>query len=172
MPPGASRIATPRDEVVEIRDLGEHVVAEHEVGPPPLASQPLGELDSEELDERRDAALLGGTRDVRRRVDPEHGNALRHEVLQQVAVVRGELDDEAVGAELEALTDHVDVDARVLDPRVRVRREVGVLLEDLVRRDEGRKLREPASRADANVERIERLDRLEPFGGEEALAER
>ena len=38
--------------------------------------------------------------------------------------------------------------------------------------DERRQLREPAVRADPDVERIERLHRLEPIGGEEALAER
>ena len=119
-----------------------------------------------------DAPLLGGARDVRGRIDPEHRYALRQEVLQQVAVVRGELDDEAVGRELEAGADHVDVRARVLDPRVRVRGEVGVLVEDLVRRNERRELREPALRADAHVQGKERLHRLEPVGRQEALAER
>ena len=93
-------------------------------------------------------------------------------MLQEVPVVRGELDDEAVGAEREPVGDHVDVAARVLDPRIRVGREVGVLREDLVRRDERRQLREPAARADPDVERIEGLHLLEPIGRQEAFAER
>ena len=94
---------------------------------PRSRDEPLGELDAEELDERRHAALLRRDRDVRRRVDPEHRHALRQEVLEQVAVVRGELDDEALGAEAEPVGDHVRVGARVLDPGVGVGREVGVL---------------------------------------------
>ena len=104
------------DEVVQVRHLREHVVAEHEVGVAALADEPLGELDAEELDERRHAALLGRDRDVRRRVDPEHRHALRQEVLEQIAVVRGELDDEALRAEAEPVADHLHVGARVLDP--------------------------------------------------------
>ena len=60
----------------------------------------------------------------------------------------------------------------MLDPRVGVRREVRVLAEDLVGRDERRQLREPAVRADPDVERVERLHLLEPVRREEALAER
>ena len=160
------------DEVVQVRHLREHVVAEHEVGGAALADEPLGELDAEELDERRHAPLLGRDRDVRRRVDPEHRHALRQEVLEQVAVVRGELDDEALRAEAEPVADHLHVGVRMLDPGSGVGREVGVLVEDLLRRHEGRQLREPAARADAHVQRVERLHLLEPVRGQEALAER
>ena len=96
---------------------------------------------------------------------------MREEVLQQVAVVRGELDDEALGAEPETTGDHVGVDTGVLDPGVRVGREVRVLVEDLLGRDERRQLGEPAARADADVQREERLHRLDAVGGQEALAE-
>ncbi len=97
---------------------------------------------------------------------------MRHEVLEEVAVVRRELDHEAVRPEIEAVGDHVDVPARMLDPRVGVGREVRVLGEDLVGRHERRQLREPARGADADVERVERLHLLDTFGGQEALAQR
>ena len=49
---------------------------------------------------RRNAALVAGHRgDVGGRLDPEHGHARPLEVLQQVAVVARDLDDEAAGAE-------------------------------------------------------------------------
>jgi hypothetical protein len=35
-------------------------------------------------------------------IDVEHRDALRQEVLQEVPIVRGELDDETVGGEPEA----------------------------------------------------------------------
>jgi hypothetical protein len=69
------------DEIIEIRHLGEHVVPDHQVGDVPLRAQPLGKLDAEELDERRDASLLRCLRDVCRRVDAEYGNAPGQEVL-------------------------------------------------------------------------------------------
>ena len=40
--------------------------------------------------------------DVGGRLDAEHRHAQRQEVLQQIAVVAGELDDEAVGAQAAA----------------------------------------------------------------------
>ena len=48
-------------------------------------------------------------RDVRRRIDSEDRDSRADEVLQEVAVVRGELDDEIVRAEGEPLPDHLDV---------------------------------------------------------------
>ena len=71
----------PGDEVVQVGHLREHVVAEHEVGVPALGAEPLREVDAEELDERRHAALLRRARDVRGRVDAEDGNPLGQEVL-------------------------------------------------------------------------------------------
>ncbi len=172
MPPGCEQQRDAADEVVDVRHLGQHVGAENEVGAHPLCDEPLRELDAEELDEGRHAACLRRRRDVRRGIDPEHRDPLRHEVLQEVPVVRCELDHEAVRAEAEAVGDHVDVPPRMLDPRVGVRREVRVLGEDLVRCHERRQLREPARRAHANVERVERLHLLDAIGGQEALAQR
>ena len=111
VPPGASRTATPPTKSLS-GHLGEHVVADHEVGLPPLGGEPLGELDAEELDEGRNAARLGRRRDVRGRVDAEHRDPLRNEMLEQIAVVRGELDDEAVRAEAQPFGDHLDVATR------------------------------------------------------------
>ena len=138
----------------------------------PSATSRSRRLASEELDERRHAALLGRRRDVRGRIDPEHRDSRPDEVLEQVAVVRRELDDEVVRAEPEALADHLDVRARVLDPRRRVAGEVRVLREDLLRRDERGQLHEPAARTGADVQGVERLHLVEPVGRKEALAER
>src|SRR3954470_7075196 len=74
--------------------------------------------------------------DVASRLDAEHADAARDEVLEQVAVVARRLDDEVLRAEPEVLDHRVRVVTRVLDPAVRVRGEVGVLREDRLGRDE------------------------------------
>ena len=66
----------------------------------PVGHQPRREIASKELDDRRDVLLVSGHGgDVRRRLDPEHGHAGLLKVLQQIAVVAGDLDDETLGAE-------------------------------------------------------------------------
>ena len=62
--------------------------------------------------------------------------------------------------------------ARVGDPGVRVRREVRVLREDLLRGDELLELHQQAALADPHVQRIERLHRARPLGRHIALAQR
>ncbi len=136
------------------------------------AQQPLGKLDPEELDDGRDPALLCDGRDVCRRVDPEHADAPRQEVLEEIAVVRGDLDHAALGRELEPIHDHLDIARGVGHPGVRVRREVGVFAKELGRLDDCRQLCEPAVRAETDVERVEGLRLLHPARRDEALAQR
>ena len=50
--------------------------------------------------------LRGGLGDVARRLDAQRRDAQLDEVLEQVAVVAGELDDEAVAPEAEAVDGH------------------------------------------------------------------
>ena len=93
-------------------------------------------------------------------------------MLQQVAVVARELDHQAARVEPESLDRHLDVPARVLDPRVGVRGEVRVLAEDRIRRDELLELHEQADVTHLGMERIERLHRGDAFRRHVALAER
>ena len=121
---------------------------------PPSRGEPLAPVrtpkNSTSVGTPRSSAPRG---DVRGRVDPEHGNPFGEEVLQQVAVVGGELDDEALVRRARDGRSSSRRSAGVLDPGVRVGREVGVLAEDLLGRDERRQLREPAPAADAHVQR-------------------
>ena len=100
---------------------------------PPLAHEALGEVA------RRRTPSASGRRAPRRprrrcararRRGP--GIAAGDEVLEQVAVVARQLDDEAVPAEAEALDHRVGVLPRVLHPAVGEGREVGVLAEDVL----------------------------------------
>ncbi len=83
------------DEVVEVGHVGEHVVGGDQVGLAALG-EPRRGLDAEERDLGRDALGDRDLGDVGGRLDAEHGHAALGEVLQQVAVVAGELDDLAL----------------------------------------------------------------------------
>ena len=62
----------PLHEVVQVGNLREHVVPQHEIGRPPLVDQALRKLDAEEIDERLDTPLLRRARNIGSRIDPEH----------------------------------------------------------------------------------------------------
>ena len=121
-----------RDEVVQLRNLREHVVRDDEVGAATFRHERGGELRVEEVDDRLDACWRGRIGDVRGGIDAERGNAPRDEVLKQVAVVRGQLEDKARPRQPEPLGHPLRVALRVRNPGIRVRREVGVVAEDLV----------------------------------------
>ena len=94
-------------------------------------------------------------------------------MLEQVAVVAGDLDDERVRPELRRSTAVSTNRFACCDPGVAVRREVRVVVgEDRVGREVGRQLDEEAVVADADVERVERLGAVELVGREEILARR
>ena len=85
----------------------------------PSAASSLRSLDAEELDEGGDALLDRDLRDVRGRLDAKHRDALGQEVLQQVAVVAGKLDDEAGAVQPETIGDEIRIALRVLAPSCR-----------------------------------------------------
>ena len=62
----------------------------------PLLDQLARRLAAEELDQRRDPLRLGDPGHVGRRLDAQHGDAPLDEILQQIAVVAGDLDHPAL----------------------------------------------------------------------------
>ncbi len=79
--------------------MRQHIVGDDEIGRSALAQQAFRKLAPEELGQRRHTPRLGRLRDVAGRLDAEDRDAAGHEVLEQVAVVAGELDDGARGPE-------------------------------------------------------------------------
>ena len=163
----------PRDEVVDVGHVGQHVVAQQQVGLAVLAR------DLARAARGRRSGPWSGTpfstaasRDVGRRLDAQHRHAARDEMLQQVAVVAGDLHHLAAGPSLQRLDRHLGVAPRMLDPAGRVGREVGVLGEDLLRRDELLQLHQEALVADVGVQRIERLHLVQLLGRDVRLAQR
>jgi hypothetical protein len=159
-----------RDEVVQVRRLGEHVVGDDQVRRLRFLHELARRLLPEEGDAGRHSALEGCSGDVPGGLDPERRDLPLDEVLEQVAVVARQLDDEALLVQPEPVYDVRHVLRRVLDERVRVRGEVRVLREDRLRSHVLGQLDEQAIVADAHVQRVERLHPVELVGGQEALA--
>jgi hypothetical protein len=106
------------------------------------------------------------------RLDPQHVEATRHKVLEQVPVVGGDLDDLAAGAESEALDDRVGVSPRVGDPAVGIRGKVCVLRKDLLRRHDLVELHQQALPANQRMQRVEPLGLAQPIRPDIGLAQR
>ena len=147
--------AEPRHEPVQVRHVSEHVVADQEVGSFTLGPQPPGQVEAEELDQRRDAGFPGGGRDVGGRLDSEHGDAALDERAQEIAVVARDLDHLARRVEAEPIDHLADVAAGVLHPAVRERGEIRIVSEDLLRGHGARQLDQETTRADEDPQRIE-----------------
>ncbi len=146
------------DEAVEIGDVGHHVVGDDHVGGPPFVAELLRQLGAEELGERGHSDLLGGLRLPRRGIDAEHRNPLLDEVAQEVAVVAGHLDDEAVTGEVPPLDQVERVASCVLEQVVGERREVEVIVdEQLLRRNVLEDLHERARPAERDLQGEARL---------------
>ena len=124
------------DEVVEVGHLREDVVGDDQVGRAgPRPTMPLGAAPRRRT--RRGSARPSAARPratLAAGSMPSTGTPQRQEVLQQVAVVAGELDHEAVRRRARAGRVIISAVAPgVLDPAGRVGREVGVLAEDRLR---------------------------------------
>ena len=96
---------------VEIGHVCQDIVRMNHVGPLASVSQTLGDGCLKKLADGRHALLLRDPRDVACRFHAQHGNAGLHVVLQQIAVVAGNLHNQAVWPQL-PLLDQVAVPAR------------------------------------------------------------
>ena len=75
------------DEVVHVRHVSEHIVADDEVGLSALSHEFISEARAKKIDDGRDSLLLRRLCDGVRRVDTQDRYTVRLQVLQQVAVV-------------------------------------------------------------------------------------
>src|SRR3981189_388442 len=97
------------DKVVQIGYLGQDVVANDQIGPSAVFRELPGGIDAKELDDGRHSLLFGNSTDIRRRLDAQHGHAAGDEVLEQIPVITGQLDDEAALVEPQSLDGSIDV---------------------------------------------------------------
>src|SRR5690349_6526454 len=82
----------PGNEIVELRHVREHVVADDQVGADAALRQLYGRFAAEEADLRRNARGHRRAGDVGGRLDAQYRDAQRLEVLEQITVVAGDLD--------------------------------------------------------------------------------
>ena len=86
----------PLNEIVQVGNMGEDVVANQEVGAKPLSTQCSRGRLTEEVDTRRNSSATSYHRDVSRRFYPQNVNPAINEVLQQITVITCDFDDFAL----------------------------------------------------------------------------
>ena len=172
-PPGASRSGQAGGEVVEVGHVGEHVVGDDQVGR--TAARPRARARAPRRRTRTSVgmpAARAAAAMFRAGSMPSAGMPRGHEVLEQVAVVAGDLDDRRlVEAELSARSPRRRIDGharpscrsttRSRRTRVKMRLRCATY---------GWQLDEPARVADPDVQRIERLHLSRAGPRQEALA--
>ena len=162
----------PGRESANVRHVREDVVGGDQVRLAVLGRYRGARIRAEEFHHGPDALSDGGLGDVAGRLDPEHRDAGRREMLEQVAVVARDLGHQAVGGKPELGRHLAGVPLSVRDPRIGVRREVRVLGEDVLARHVRGKLDEQALFAQQHVQRVEDLGRVHALRREITLAER
>src|SRR5215469_8479591 len=159
-------------EASYVGHVGEDVVGRDEVGLAMPVSYLLPGLRPEEGDLCPDADGYGGLGDVRRRLDAKHRNTGSDKVPKQVAVVARHLGHEAALTETEPGDHPIRVPLRVSDPRVGVRREIGIIGKNVLTGYVHWQLHEQAFVAYVDMQRIKALGIGELVGGHVALAQR
>ena len=145
--------------------MGQDIVGGDDVGQAALGAKVARQLGPEEAGQGRHAARPRRLGAIVRRIDPLHGNAGGLEILQEIAVVGGDLDHQAVRTEGEALGHHLGIGAGVRQPGGRKGGEVGVVaVEMLLAAGDVLDLHQLADAADEGAQREEALGVARLFG--------
>ena len=142
-------------EIVDRRHVGIDIVADDQIGLSAVGGQAPSQVLTEEFAQHRNAEPLGRGRRACRRFDAEAGNAGGDKILQQIAVIAGDFDDQTVAAELQFPDDGFAIARRVREPAGRRAGEISILrAEQLVGRRVILGLHQPALIADHDLQRI------------------
>ena len=79
-------------EIIQIRHMSEHVIADEQIAAPALVAQSSSERHPEKLRQRVDSGIHSDLRHIACRLDTEHRNALLLEVLEEITVITRNLD--------------------------------------------------------------------------------
>ncbi len=145
------------DKIIEIGHLGEHVITDKQIRAQPFLRQPARGLFAKEFDDRGDALSDGNLGDVCCRLDAGGRNPRSHEMLEEVAVVAGQFDNMLPRPKAIPLDHFLCIDPSVLNPTVRIRREVGIITENMRGANIGIKLNQETAAAYVNMQRVKRL---------------
>src|SRR5215472_1233308 len=157
-------------EIVEIRDLRQHVVTNDEVGSLTLGHELLCELQAEKLDNSRNILPPRGFRHIGGRLNANYGNTQWQEVLKQITVVACDLEYLALRTKIEPGLHHFAIPARMLDPGGRVRRKICVFVEDVFRLHIFLQLHQETPVTHENVQWKVRLHPIKLVSGQIAFA--
>ena len=171
-PLGLEQDAEALGEVAEARHVREHVVGGDQIGRDAPGPQRPRRVRAEEGDLGGHALLDGDLGDVLGRLDAEDRYAVGLEVLQEIAVVAGNLHHLGRRGQPEPRHHAVGVLPAVLQPGVGERREVGVVAEDVLGAFELVELHQQAAIADVDVQRVERFLLVQVFGANERVRQR
>ena len=142
------------NEVVEVRDVGHHVVGDEHVGRTVFGADRHRGTEAEEVADRRYADRFGRPCRTGRGLDADGGDPRCHEVAEQVPIVAGDLDGQRLRPEVTGLDEGGDVRGGVGHEGVGERRVVRVLLvEDRLGGQRVRELHERAIRAEDDRQR-------------------
>ena len=130
-----------------------------------------GGLTPEERHASGNAFALRDGRHIRGGLDSKRRNPTCDEVLEQIPVVAGQLDHLVIDPEAPPRDHLLGVGARVRDPAVRIRREIGVVGKNRLGLHVFLKLHEKAVVTDEHMQRVERLHAVQLVGAQEAFTQ-
>ena len=157
----------PGGEAEDVGDVRPHIVGHNQIGRAMLVAHLRRHILIEERPEHRNPLVAGGGTAVETRLDPKTPDAAVDDMLEQVSVVGGHLDDEAIRAKTQVLHRPIGEPFRVLHPRSGVGGVIGVVTaEGLLWRDQGWDLQQQAVRAQPQVQRIRGLGHVELLTGQ------
>src|SRR6266446_1030916 len=122
-----------RSEVVEIRDLRQHVIANNKICLPALRHESLRKLQAEELNESGYILLARRFGHIDGWLDADHRHTQRQEVLKQISVVASDLKHLTLRTEIQPKLDHFTIPAGMFNPKRGVRRKICILSENMLR---------------------------------------
>ncbi|MNZ70609.1 hypothetical protein D3C78_889530 [compost metagenome] len=142
------------EEIVDIRDVGQHVVGGHQVGAPALALQLRGAVATEKQLADLQAFFPRCLRGAASGLDTQARDAALGHVLQQVTVVGRDFHHAAVGGQAEAFDHLGHITLGMGQPGAGERTEIGVLgIEQAVGAGVILGLHQPALLAHGNLQR-------------------
>ncbi len=104
------------DEIHQVRHMRQDVVSDDQVRLGLLCNQLACEFNAKEFCDGRNANILGCFCNIAAWFDTQYRDIALHKILQQVAVVAGDLDDRLLCSDIEAVANHVDIVLRMIEP--------------------------------------------------------
>ena len=156
-PAGGQHRTQPLHKAVDIRDVGQHIVADYQVVEAVPAPELPGGTGPEKAAFHLNALGPRLLRHVLRRLHTLNGNPVGLEILQQIPVVAGDLQYSAGRGQLQPLHDFIHIGLTVRQPAGRIGAEILILPKNLFRLLVQLRLRQKALAAHLHLEGIKHL---------------